>query len=58
MVGTDDEVVEKVGDYEFTVRFADEETPEQRQRWDRRVDALTALLVAAWKREHQDFHNN
>jgi hypothetical protein len=58
MVVTEDEVVEQVGGYDFTVRFADEETPEQRRRWDHRVNALTALLVAAWKREHQDFHNN
>lgn len=57
MVITDDEVVEKVGDYDFTVHFADKETPEKRQRWDRRVDALTALLLASW-RERQDVCNN
>lgn len=58
MIVTDDEVVERVGEYEFIVRFAAEDSPESRHRWDGRADALAALLLAAWQRERPDFHNN
>lgn len=51
MTVTEDEVVEHVGNFEFTIeRGAD--TPETRLKWDRRVETLTALLLAAWRREH------
>ena len=58
MVVTEDEVAEQVGGYEFTVRFADEETPESRLRWERRADVLAAWLIEQWDRRQQDFRNN
>lgn len=58
MIATDDKVVEKVGGYEFTVRFADAETPESRLRWERRAGVLAAWLIEQWDREQQGFRNN
>jgi hypothetical protein len=57
MVVTEDEVVEKVGNYEFTVRFG-EDTPESRRRWERRSEALAAWLYAQWQSQQLDYVNN
>ena len=42
--------VEKVGNYEFTVRFG-EPTPESSALWERRTGALAAWLLEQWKRK-------
>jgi hypothetical protein len=44
---------EKVGDYEFTVRFAASSTPEAAERWERRAEALAAWLLSLWEREQE-----
>jgi len=41
---------EKVGDYTFTVTFAPE-TPENKERFERRAETFAALLLALWERE-------
>lgn len=45
------ETVEMVGDYEFTVRFAETSTPEAEERWARRSEVLARWLLDMWKRE-------
>jgi hypothetical protein len=52
MVVTDDALksVGRVGEFEFDIRRA-EDSPETRRRWDRRAEALAALLLAEWERE-------
>lgn len=56
MVATEEEVVEKVGDYEFTIRFAEEDSPEARERWARRHEVLAAWLLSQW--QHQNAESN
>jgi hypothetical protein len=58
MVVTDGEVeaTHRVGKFEFVIRRA-EDTPEIRRKWEGRIDALTALLLAAWRREHGEEQN-
>ena len=54
MVVTDDgHLTERVGKFEFTVEFA-EPSPQSRRRWDRRSDALTAWLLAEWRRQRKE----
>jgi len=54
MVVTDDEqLAEQVGRLEMAVACADESI-KRSDRWDRRVDALTAWLVSEWRREHAE----
>ena len=55
MVVTEDEVVEKVGNYEFMVRFG-EDRPEACQRFADRAEALAAWLYAQW--QSQNAENN
>ena len=53
IVMDDEQVTERIGKLDFVVEFA-EERPETRRRWDRRADALTAWLLAEWKRERKE----
>jgi len=54
MIVTDDEqVAERVGQFEFTVERA-EYNPATQGRWDRRAEALTAWLLAEWRREQKE----
>jgi hypothetical protein len=52
-VAEEEEVAEKVGNYEFVVRFADE-TPESRRRWEQRSEALAAWLLALWQQQNAE----
>ena len=45
-----EEATERIGNFEFTARLA-EPTPEGRARWATRANALTAWLLAEWRRE-------
>lgn len=42
---------EHIGKFDFTIAF--EEPPPDKTE-DRRVDALTAWLLAQWEREHEE----
>ena len=56
MIVTDDEqVAERIGKFEFTVERA-EYNPATQRRWDRRAEALTAWLLAEWRREQKEAH--
>jgi hypothetical protein len=53
MIATDDDLLtERVGQLDFAVRRGDP-GGESADRWDRRVDALTAWLLAEWRREQK-----
>ena len=44
-------VTERVGDYEFTI-VCGEDTPESRERWEHRSEAIAAWLLARWREQH------
>jgi hypothetical protein len=44
---------ETIGKFTFSVAFG-EPAPEARSRFERRVDALTAWLLAQWRKQHQE----
>lgn len=44
--------VTRVGNIDFEVRSV-EPTPELRERWDHRAQALANLLLALWEEEQQ-----
>lgn len=44
-------VVECVGEYDLRIVLADE-SPESRQRWEQRSEALAAWLLSRWREEH------
>lgn len=52
-VAEEEEVVEKVGNYEFVVRSA-VETPESRRRWEQRSEALAAWPLAMWRQQNAE----
>ncbi len=51
VVTKDEEIVERVSGYDFTISYADE-TPELRRRWENLPDLLAKWLIREWKREH------
>ncbi len=51
------EVVECVGEYELRVVRADE-SPESRQRWEQRSDALAAWLLSRWREQQRQEGQN
>jgi hypothetical protein len=55
-VKEDEAVIERVGGYELEVVFA-EETPETRERWARRSEAIAAWMLAEWKRQNREGRN-
>jgi hypothetical protein len=59
MAVTDGElkVAERIGKFKFSIRRA-EDTPDTRERWARRSEALTAWLLAEWRREHGEEGRN
>lgn len=59
MIVTEDEVetVERIGRLDFSVRRSSNK-PESRLHPDERAEALAALLLSQWHREHQDYINN
>jgi len=50
------EVVERVGGYEFRI-VCGEDTPESRQRWEQRGEAIAAWLLARWREQHGEGKN-
>ncbi|MBI1370751.1 MAG: hypothetical protein GC162_19100 [Planctomycetes bacterium] len=53
MVSTaDEDVTERVGNIEMRIRFG-EPTPESRERWERRSEALAAWLLDRWHEEQR-----
>ncbi len=55
-VKEDEAVVQRIGDYEFRV-VRGEETPESRERWQRRSEAIAAWLLARWREQHGEGRN-
>ena len=53
MVVAEEIATERVGQFTFTVTRG-EDSPESRERWSRRSDALAAWLLAEWQRERGD----
>jgi len=54
MVATlNDDATARIGKFEFTVERA-EYNPATQRRWDRRAEALTAWLLAEWRREQRE----
>lgn len=51
-VKEDEAVREKVGGYDITIRYA-EETPDTRERWAQRSEAIAAWMLAEWKRQNR-----
>ncbi|OQB87068.1 MAG: hypothetical protein BWX88_00475 [Planctomycetes bacterium ADurb.Bin126] len=52
-VTTDDDVTERVGQFEMRVCFG-EPTPESEARWNRRADVLAAWLIELWERRQRE----
>jgi len=55
MVVAEERAAERVGRFTLTVTEA-EDSPESRQRWERRSDALAAWLMSEWQRERAGHH--
>lgn len=53
MERAEEDAMERVGQIELTVAAAPP-TPEAEQRWQQRVDALTAWLLHQWEREQRE----
>jgi hypothetical protein len=52
----EEEVVGRVGQFEFRI-VCGEETPESREQWERRGEAIAAWLLARWREQHGEGRN-
>ena len=55
MTVTEDTAVERIGKVEFTIRVSD--SPSDRTSQQKRVEALTRLLLAHWRLERGERFN-